>query len=83
MTPTIGHWYRVTSGPHRGRKGVCDLVDERPNVTLYRIVNPQMIVGRFHADQLTPIANPSRAYVSQVSPETQQAALDVLMGRGR
>ena len=79
MNPELGKWYRVTTGPHRGREGVCDLIEPRRNGTFYRISNSEMIVGRFAADMLAETTQGE--YVSQVSPETFQAALDLLMGR--
>lgn len=78
MIPEIGRWYRVTSGPHRGRFGVCDLVDTRPNGIFFRITNPQMIVGRFTADMLEPTNNPQTGYVSQVPADVTQRAMDLL-----
>lgn len=79
MTPTKGNWFKVTAGPHRGREGVCDLIDERPNGTFYRISNREMIVGRFPADMLEPTTQP--VYESQVAPEVRQGMLDLMMGR--
>ena len=81
MIPELGKWYRVTTGPHRGREGVCDLIQEYPVGTRYRISNQTEIVGRFAADMLAPTTQGE--YVSQVSPATYQAALDLLMRRPR
>ena len=80
MSVELGKWFKVTSGPHRGRSGVVDLIEERPNGTFYRVTNPSMIVGRFQAEQLEPIASPLGDYRSQIEPEVYQRALDMLTG---
>ena len=81
MTPTTGNWFRVTSGPHHGKAGVCDLVKSEGAGIRYRLTNRTEIVGRFAAEQLEPCANPQSAYVSQVPAEVTQRAMDMLTGR--
>jgi hypothetical protein len=81
MTPELGKWYRIVSGPHRGRSGVCDLIQDYPSGRRYRITNREMIVGRFAADQLAKSTHD--VYASQISPETYQRALDLLTKRPR
>ena len=78
MTPMIGNWYEVKAGPHRGKRGVCDLIKTEGAGTRYRLSNRTEIVGRFAAEQLVEIPAPS--YASQVSRETCQAAMDLLTG---
>jgi hypothetical protein len=82
--PEIGRWYKVISGIHRGKEGVCDLIKTEGAGTRYRLNHPHLkeSVGRFAAEQLAEI-NPPR-YVSKVSEETQNEALDLMMaGRRR
>lgn len=79
MTPEIGRWYRVTSGPQKGCHGVCDLITDYPVGTRYRITNRCQVVGRFPAEML--VESPQAAFESTVSPEIRQAALNLLTGR--
>jgi hypothetical protein len=80
--PEIGREYKVISGPHRGREGVCDLIKTEGVGTRYRLTNREGYVGRFAAEQLAEIA--PKKHVSKVSEETQNAALDLMMaGRKR
>jgi hypothetical protein len=80
MEPTIGKWYRITSGHQKGSEGVCDLIVGYAVGTRYRISNRDGVVGRFAAEQLTPTRNPNADYESQVSQETRQRAFDLLTG---
>jgi hypothetical protein len=81
MTPTIGSWQRVTQGPQRGQAGVVDHERAFPTGTYYRLVEPteKRVIGRFRADQLEATTAP--VYVSKVSAETRQAALDLMVRR--
>ena len=76
-----GHWYRVISGVHKGKEGVCDLETTFRVGVLYRLSHPYLKepVGRFHAEQLVEINPPQ--YISQVDPDVQAKMLDTLMGR--
>ena len=79
MTPELGTWQRVTSGPHRGRTGVVDLIKTEGAGTRYRLSHPHLKepVGRFPAEMLEPIAAP--VYESKVDAQTTQKALGLLM----
>jgi hypothetical protein len=80
--PEIGRWYKVISGIHRGKQGVCDLIKTEGVGTRYRLTNETEHVGRFPAEMLAEI-NPPK-YASKVSEETHNAALDMMMaGRKR
>ncbi len=76
--PEIGRWYRVIMGIHRGKEGVVDLIKTEGAGTRYRLSHPHTKepVGRFAAEQLAEI-NPPK-YVSKLSEELQQQALNLL-----
>jgi hypothetical protein len=75
--PEIGRWYKVISGVHRGKQGVCDLIKTEGVGTRYRLTNETEHVGRFPAEMLAEI-NPPK-YASKVSEEVQAEATRLMM----
>jgi hypothetical protein len=77
--PEIGRWYRVISGPHRGKEGVVDLIKTEGAGTRYRLNHPHQheYIGRFAAEQLAEI-NPPK-YISKIDDAVAEDALRLIM----
>ena len=74
-----GYWYKVESGVHRGKSGVCDLIKTEQNgETFYRLGDPykKELIGRFRAEQLRRIDPPT--YVSKLPQEVQNELLALI-----
>ena len=80
-------WVRIVSGPlhRRGeeRTGVVDAEREYPSGRCLRVINPDTKAnwGWIHENDLRVTTKPT--YVSQVSADVQQRAMDLLMAPRR